>query len=273
MTSFADRARMPEAARTGYGGKRAQTMMPPVPRLPWAPVERMERPCFALQGRKTGGGAVLQLQSGGSGPGKAKARESSNPQDNVRVTSIDARVKLKVQQFEDKQAAEKGMSPQQKMLARYAEAHPKVQAAIKAYKDKPPLTIRQGRRLTPWEQRYSDLWRMEYEHRDKYCSEWEKRYLDITDRFANEYVGGQLYLMENSGYNIAFSQDSPVSVWKFLDLLGMHYRVEPPYGVLKDGMTSKRETFPSTFNHTLLEGKLNPQPGVGKSLRLGPGNF
>jgi hypothetical protein len=39
MTSFADRARTPGAARTGTGGKRVNRPAPYVPRPPWAPVQ------------------------------------------------------------------------------------------------------------------------------------------------------------------------------------------------------------------------------------------
>lgn len=54
MTSFADRARMPGATRTGAGGNRAHRPAPHVPRLPWAPVQPMERPRSASASEKSG---------------------------------------------------------------------------------------------------------------------------------------------------------------------------------------------------------------------------
>jgi len=209
---------------------------------------------------------ILQLQEPGKGFSKPVTKEPRMPQDNTRASGIDELVKLKMKDFEAEQAAKMNMTPEQKLLEKYAKLNPEIYAVVAAAMKtaQPQATISQGRKMNPQEQRYSELWRMEYEYRDKYCSEFEKKYLEKHGGFASEYVKNQIYLLKNSTYRILTDPGSPLSIWRWLALLssiGTLAGRGPP--------AASPGTVPSSYP-TLFNPKLNPNSGLGTPKKLRP---
>jgi hypothetical protein len=187
--------------------------------------------------------SVLQLQGGDKDfakPGKSGVAV----RDRTDLAGLDQRIKNEMDYVEYKQ-----------------------RQYIKQMTDRPVISASKAE--TPYNKKFSAIMTFEYEFRDKYYSSFQKKLLrdpDPTDleTFESEYARTQMYLLVNNSksYALAFDPNSPISVWKLLDLISMRYGGTSPQGTLKDGMTSERDKIPESYNRTIF------QRGMGPELRF-----
>jgi hypothetical protein len=116
-----------------------------------------------------------------------------------------------------------------------------------------------GRQMTDDERLYSDLMNQEMEWRKKHYGKTMQAYYESTGTITNPYVAAQMYRLRNkSGAVRLFDPTSPTSIWTVIDAAGGFVASASPYGVVPEGMSSKRDAVPTSFPKTLVGRPMGP---------------
>lgn len=173
---------------------------------------------------------VRQLQWGPS------ALTKQMPRDNTQLSGIENAIALQIGKVRAYNDAERKKIREWEAFLKSPRLPPP------GYRAPNEVTVGPAKPKGPYDKRYSELMNMEMDYREEHCGEFEKKYLEQTGGLASEYVRTQMYMLNNqSSYTRWFAQDSPVSLWRWLEALSAVAggRRSAPYGVVKMGMKSK----------------------------------
>jgi hypothetical protein len=186
-------------------------------------------------------GSVLQRQTVDGGGGVT-------PRDNTQTTAINDAIRIKIKQMEAAAAAEMKKLREMEQLKKTLKP-----GGASDHSKRPEVTVGQAAPQSPFNKRFNQLMQIEMEYRENTLNAFDRKQAELNNVITNDYVRTQLYLLlHGSDYHSWLDQDSPVSIWVWLEMFSNAKGGATTYGVARDGMTSHIDPVPFVPNRELF---------------------